>query len=100
MENPGRLELTSAYKVNWLTIRISASASFGEIFIFPFSSSNMRKPQILSAIQRASFSVSLLWIPKRTNSPCPILPVSRPSIDTAAFFTLVTTALIFPPIPL
>jgi hypothetical protein len=60
LEKPGRRERQSANRVNWLIISSSAPASAGFTFILPFSSSNIRSPQILSAIFFASASVRLM----------------------------------------
>src|SRR6266851_3907088 len=90
---PGRVPLRASPKsVNCETASSAPFASSTERFIFPCSSSKMRRSATLSASQRASSSESRVPTPKRTQSPAPMLPVTRPSTATLASLTLCTTA--------
>ena len=91
-EKPGRRLLRSAYSVNWETTRSDPWTCSRLLFILPFSSSNTRRRQILSASFRAVSSVSPGPTPSRTKKPCPICPFTLPPMVTEASFTLVTTA--------
>ena len=84
----------SAYRVNWLTTRSSPSTSSSDRLVFPFSSSNIRRRQILSAIFSAICRVSPSATPNSIRNPLPILPNNSPSTVTLACVTRCTTALI------
>ena len=91
-EKPGRRDLVSAYRVNWLTTSREPPTASRFRFIFSFSSSKMRRPHTLSAILTAWASVSVGATPSSTRKPWPISPLTLPSMVTEAFLTRVTTA--------
>src|SRR5690242_7430473 len=91
--NPGRVPLrASPYKVNCDTASTPPPTSSTERFIFPCSSSKMRRSQTSSAIHRASSSPSCVPTPSRTQRPCATEPVTFPSTVTDASDTRCTTA--------
>ena len=81
---PGRREEVSAYRVNWDTTRRAPPTCSRLRFILPFSSSNTRRLQILSASFTAVSSVSSGPTPSSTRYPRPICPAMLPPMVTEA----------------
>src|SRR5208283_4955055 len=90
-----RCPRASPYSVNCDTTSASPFTSSSEWFIFPCSSSKIRRLLAFSAIAAATAEVSSLPTPSRIISPAPISPVTRPSTVTFARLTLCTTMRIF-----
>src|SRR6266404_5890278 len=91
-----RCPRASPYNVNCETTSAAPSTSSRDRFIFPWSSSKMRKLATFSAMDAATAGVSSRPTPSSTNNPAPISPVMRPSTVTLARLTLCTTARISP----
>src|SRR5271157_228255 len=92
-----RCPRASPYSVNCDTTSASPFTSSSERFIFPCSSSKIRRLLAFSAIPAATPEVSSLPTPSRIISPAPISPVARPSTVTFARLTLCTTSRIILP---
>src|SRR5580698_4849070 len=89
-----RCPRASPYKVNCDTTSAAPFTSSSDLFIFPCSSSKMRKFAHFSAIEPATAAVSASPTPSRIISPDALDPVTRDSTVTCARLTRCSTALI------
>src|SRR5216683_3814317 len=87
-----RCPRASPYKVNCETTRAAPFTSSSDRFIFPFSSSKIRKFATFSASEAATAGESSRPTPSKTINPAPISPVMRSSTVTLARLTRCTTA--------
>src|SRR4051812_39474927 len=83
------------YSVNCDTTSAAPLTSSSERFIFPASSSKMRRFATFSAIDAATEEESSLPRPSNIISPASISPVTRPSTVTFARLTRCTTTRIY-----
>ena len=90
--------LVEAWRVNWLTTRMSPRVSSTERFITPRSSSKMRRFTILCVSQSMSSRLSLSSMPTRMSIPRPMADFCLPSMVTEACavrWMTVLTSLVF-----
>src|SRR5258705_2837616 len=87
-----RCPRASPYSVNCETTSAAPFTSSSERFIFPCSSSKMRRFAAFSANDAATAAESSRPTPSKIINPAPISPVTRPSTVTRARLTLCTTA--------
>src|SRR5215471_10693261 len=91
-----RCPRASPYNVNCETTSALPFTSSNERFIFPCSSSKIRRLATFSATAAATCELSSFPTPSRIISPGPISPVTCPSTVTFARLTRCTTTRILP----